>query len=207
MSARGRARTRAVEVLFEAEQRDEPALEVMTRRRAHDDKQLGAYTEEIIRGVLLRRPEIDEAVQTWSRGWTLERMPAVDRTLLRVGAWELLYNDDVPDAVAVAEAVGLARELSTDDSPGFVNGLLGRLQKIKPTLLAAQQADPQAGNQPTVAQVLAESAEREQGVALPDFDEPELDGAQVLAPSSDDTVAPGESAGESAEPAGGPGAA
>ena len=207
MSARGRARTRAVEVLFEAEQRDEPALEVMSRRRAHDDKQLGAYTEEIIRGVLLRRPEIDEAVQTWSRGWTLERMPAVDRTLLRVGAWELLYNDDVPDAVAVAEAVGLARELSTDDSPGFVNGLLGRLQKIKPTLLAAQQADPQAGDQPTVAQVLAESAEQEQGVALPDFDEPELDGAQVLAPSSDDTVASGESAEESAEPAGGPGAA
>ena len=186
MSARGRARTRAVEVLFEAEQRDEPALEVMTRRRAHDDKQLGAYTEEIIRGVLLRRPEIDEAVQTWSRGWTLERMPAVDRTLLRVGAWELLYNDDVPDAVAVAEAVGLARELSTDDSPNFVNGLLGRLQKIKPTLLAAQQADPESGDQPTVAQVLAESASLEQGVALPDFDEAELQGAQVLAPSSEE---------------------
>ena len=186
MSARGRARTRAVEVLFEAEQRDEPALEVMSRRRAHDDKQLGAYTEEIIRGVLLRRPEIDEAVQTWSRGWTLERMPAVDRTLLRVGAWELLYNDDVPDAVAVAEAVGLARELSTDDSPNFVNGLLGRLQKIKPTLLAAQQADPESGDQPTVAQVLAESASLEQGVALPDFDEAELQGAQVLAPSSEE---------------------
>ncbi len=186
MSARGRARTRAVEVLFEAEQRDEPALEVMSRRRAHDDKQLGAYTEEIIRGVLLRRQEIDEAVQTWSRGWTLERMPAVDRTLLRVGAWELLYNDDVPDAVAVAEAVGLARELSTDDSPNFVNGLLGRLQKIKPTLLAAQQADPEAADQPTVAQVLAESAEQERGVALPDFDEAELEGAQVLAPGSDE---------------------
>ena len=186
MSARGRARTRAVEVLFEAEQRDEPALEVMSRRRAHDDKQLGAYTEEIIRGVLLRRPEIDEAVQTWSRGWTLERMPAVGRTLLRVGAWELLYNDDVPDAVAVAEAVGLARELSTDDSPNFVNGLLGRLQKIKPTLLAAQQADPESGDQPTVAQVLAESASLEQGVALPDFDEAELQGAQVLAPSSEE---------------------
>ena len=149
-------------------------------------EQLGAYTEEIIRGVLLRRQEIDEAVQTWSRGWTLERMPAVDRTLLRVGAWELLYNDDVPDAVAVAEAVGLARELSTDDSPNFVNGLLGRLQKIKPTLLAAQQADPEAADQPTVAQVLAESAEQEQGVALPDFDEAELEGAQVLAPGSDE---------------------
>ena len=105
MSARGRARTRAVEVLFEAEQRDEPALEVMSRRRAHDDKQLGAYTEEIIRGVLLRRQEIDEAVQTWSRGWTLERMPAVDRTLLRVGAWELLFQDDVPDAIRKHEEV------------------------------------------------------------------------------------------------------
>ena len=136
MSARGRARTRAVEVLFEAEQRDEPALEVMSRRRAHDDKQLGAYTEEIIRGVLLRRQEIDEAVQTWSRGWTLERMPAVDRTLLRVGAWELLFQDDVPDAVAISEAVALAAQLSTDDSPEFVNGLLGRLQQVKPTLLA-----------------------------------------------------------------------
>lgn len=187
MSARGRARTRAVEVLFEAEQRGEPALEVMTRRRAHDDKLLGAYTEEIIRGVLLRRAEIDEAVQTWSRGWTLERMPAVDRTLLRVGAWELLYNDDVPDAVAVAEAVGLARELSTDDSPAFVNGLLGRLQKIKPTLLAAQEVDPDAAHgQATVAEVLAEAAEQEQGVSLPDFEGAALDGAQVLAPSQDD---------------------
>ena len=87
---------------------------------------------------------------------------------------------------AVAEAVGLARELSTDDSPNFVNGLLGRLQKIKPTLLAAQQADPEAADQPTVAQVLAESAEQEQGVALPDFDEAELEGAQVLAPGSDE---------------------
>ena len=101
-------------------------------------------------------------------------------------SWELLYNDDVPDAVAVAEAVGLARELSTDDSPNFVNGLLGRLQKIKPTLLAAQQADPESGDQPTVAQVLAESASLEQGVALPDFDEAELQGAQVLAPSSEE---------------------
>ena len=79
---------------------------------------------------------IDEFLQTYSQGWTLERMPAVDRIILRIGTWELLYNDDVPDAVAVSEAVELAKILSTDESPQFINGLLGRLQQIKPTLLA-----------------------------------------------------------------------
>jgi N utilization substance protein B len=73
---------------------------------------------------------------THSHGWTIERMPAVDRVLLRLGAWEILFNDDVPDAVAVDEAVDLARALSTDESPAFVNGLLGRLVDLKPTLLA-----------------------------------------------------------------------
>ncbi|MET1154976.1 transcription antitermination factor NusB, partial [Arthrobacter sp.] len=71
-----------------------------------------------------------------AQGWTLDRMPAVDRIILRVGSWELLYNDDVPDGVAVSEAVELAKTLSTDESPSFVNGLLGRLQQLKPTLLA-----------------------------------------------------------------------
>ena len=90
---------------------------------------------EILEGVDGRREDIDEFLQTYSQGWELSRMPAVDRNALRVGAWELLYNDDVPDGVAVAEAVAVARELSTDDSPRFVNGLLGRLQKVKPSLL------------------------------------------------------------------------
>ena len=79
------------------------------------------------------------AVLRWRgvpRGWSLDRMPAVDRVILRVGAWELLCNDEVPDGVAVAEAVSLAQQLSTDESPEFVNGLLGRLQQVKPTLLA-----------------------------------------------------------------------
>lgn len=181
MSARGRARTRAVEILFEAGQRDEPALEVMARRRANDDKLIGAYTEEIIRGVLLRSAEIDEAVQTWSRGWTLERMPAVDRTVLRVGAWELLYNDDVPDAVAVSEAVGLARELSTDDSPRFVNGLLGRLQTVKPTLLAGEEADPAALAQlPEMPPVPQVGADEEASIALPDLMPPSFADAEVI---------------------------
>ncbi|EYT55007.1 MULTISPECIES: transcription antitermination factor NusB [Kocuria] len=135
MSARGKARRRAVEILFEAEQRSEDAREVMERRRMHSDSQVSPYAEELVLGVTMRRGELDEYLETYSQGWTLERMPAVDRNVLRVGAWELLFNDDVPDGVAVAEAVSLAKELAGDDSPRFVNGLLGRLQQMKPTLL------------------------------------------------------------------------
>ena len=135
MSARGKARRRAVEILFEAEQRSEDAREVMERRRMHSDSLVSPYAEELVLGVTMRRGELDEYLETYSQGWTLERMPAVDRNVLRVGAWELLFNDDVPDGVAVAEAVNLAKELAGDDSPRFVNGLLGRLQQMKPTLL------------------------------------------------------------------------
>ena len=135
MSARGKARRRAVDILFEAEQRSEDAREVMERRRMHSDSQVSPYAEELVLGVTMRRGELDEYLETYSQGWTLERMPAVDRNVLRVGAWELLFNDDVPDGVAVAEAVSLAKELAGDDSPRFVNGLLGRLQQMKPTLL------------------------------------------------------------------------
>ncbi|WIG18925.1 transcription antitermination factor NusB [Kocuria rosea] len=135
MSARGKARRRAVEILFEAEQRSEDVREVMERRRMHSDSQVSPYAEELVLGVTMRRGELDEYLETYSQGWTLERMPAVDRNVLRVGAWELLFNDDVPDGVAVAEAVSLAKELAGDDSPRFVNGLLGRLQQMKPTLL------------------------------------------------------------------------
>ena len=135
MRARGKARRRAVEILFEAEQRGEDAREVMERRRLHSDALVSPYAEELVLGVTMRRGELDEYLETYSQGWTLERMPAVDRNVLRVGAWELLFNDDVPDGVAVAESVNLAKDLGGDDSPRFVNGLLGRLQKMKPTLL------------------------------------------------------------------------
>ena len=89
-----------------------------------------------MRGVVAEQERIDELLGTYSQGWTLARMPAVDRAVLRIGAWEVLFSADVPDAVAVDEAVELARALSTDDSPAFVNGLLGRLVELKPTLLA-----------------------------------------------------------------------
>ena len=136
MSARGKARSRALDILFEAEQRSVAPSDVIQRRRENTDQQINPYTEEIVSGVVAKLGQIDEILRTYARGWTLERMPAVDRVILRIGVWELLFNDDIPDSVAVSEAVALARTMSTEDSPGFVNGLLGRLQTLKPTLLA-----------------------------------------------------------------------
>ncbi len=100
------------------------------------DQIVNPYTLEIVEGVVSQQTAIDEFLETYSQGWTLERMPSVDRIILRIGTWELLYNDDVPDGVAVSEAVALAKTLSTDESPSFINGLLGRLQQLKPSLLA-----------------------------------------------------------------------
>jgi N utilization substance protein B len=136
MSARGKARNRALEVLFEAEQRSTSAFDVLRSRREQTDQIVNPYTLEIVEGVVSRQSTIDEFLETYSQGWSLERMPSVDRIILRIGTWELLYNDDVPDGVAVSEAVALAKTLSTDESPSFINGLLGRLQQLKPSLLA-----------------------------------------------------------------------
>ena len=136
MTSRTKARLRALEVLFEADQRNEDYIEVLRRRRLYTVAQISAYSEEIIRGVRDHDEEIREFVETYARDWSFERMPAVDRAVLRIGTWELLYNDEVPDADAISEAVGLARVLSTNDSPKFVNGLLDKLRQVKPTLLA-----------------------------------------------------------------------
>jgi N utilization substance protein B len=136
VSARGKARARALDILFEAEQRGVPASVAIQGRRDRTEQVINPYTVEIVDGVTARQSQIDEILRTYAQGWTLERMPSVDRIILRIGLWELLFNDDVPDAVAVSEAVALARTMSTDESPTFVNGLLGRLQELKPTLLA-----------------------------------------------------------------------
>jgi N utilization substance protein B len=136
VSARGKARNRALDVLFEAEQRSVSAFDVLRARREKTDQIVNPYTLEIVEGVVSQQPAIDEFLETYSQGWTLDRMPSVDRIILRIGTWELLYNDDVPDGVAVSEAVALAKTLSTDESPSFINGLLGRLQQLKPSLLA-----------------------------------------------------------------------
>jgi N utilization substance protein B len=138
VAARTKARKRALDVLFEADQRGLDPLTVLARRIAEPGTQapVPQYAVDLVEGVVAHLERIDEVLATHSHGWTVARMPAVDRSLLRVGAWEILYNDEVPDAVAVSEAVALAEELSTDESPSFVNGLLARIVELKPTLLA-----------------------------------------------------------------------
>ncbi len=139
MSARSKARKRAVDVVYEADQRPGTDLTELLAERVRQPgtpTALPEYTVRVVEGVLAQGERIDEILTTYSRGWTLARMPAVDRAILRVGVWEVLFNDEVPDAVAVDEAVELARSLSTDDSPAFVNGLLGRVVSLKAALLA-----------------------------------------------------------------------
>jgi N utilization substance protein B len=93
------------------------------------------YTSTLVRGVAEHQARIDDVLTTYSKGWTLSRMPAVDRNVLRIGVFELLWgDDDVPDNVAVSEAMHLVQDLSTDDSPAFVNGLLGSIQRDRATL-------------------------------------------------------------------------
>ena len=138
MGARTKARKRALDVLFEAEQRHIDTETLLADRIVEPgtESSLPQYSVEIVEGVLDNINRIDELLETYSHGWTLERMPAVDRALLRIGTWEILFNDEVPDAVAIDEAVELSRSLSTDDSPSFVNGMLGRIVELKPTILA-----------------------------------------------------------------------
>jgi N utilization substance protein B len=137
VSARSKARKRALDLLFEAEQRGMNADTLLSERIAKPATQhfLNDYTVEIVRGVVTKWVQIDELLATYSQGWTVERMPAVDRAILRIGAWEVVFSDAVPDAVAISEAVALAKSLSTDASPTFVNGLLARLAEVKPTLV------------------------------------------------------------------------
>jgi N utilization substance protein B len=125
VSARSKARKRALDVLFAADLRGDSALEALDAAIADGDRPTNAYTETLVRGVVAEQARIDGLLTEHAQGWSLERMPGVDRNVLRLGVYELLYVDDVPDAVAVSEAVALVRDLSTDDSPSFVNGVLG----------------------------------------------------------------------------------
>jgi transcription antitermination protein NusB len=134
MAARSKARKRALDILFEAEIRSQPVLDVLAERTEGASPPVSPYAADLVRGVHAHQEQIDELLAANSQGWTLDRMPAVDRNILRVSAFELLWQDDVPDAVAISEGVVLARDLSTDDSPAFINGLLARLLELKPTL-------------------------------------------------------------------------
>ncbi|MFE5121655.1 transcription antitermination factor NusB [Streptomyces sp. NPDC056669] len=144
MAARNKARKRAFQILFEADQRDTTVQIVLAdwiRLARTDDRQppVSEYTMQLVEGYAQHIDRIDELIATYAVGWTLDRMPVVDRNILRLGAYELVWEDETPDAVVIDEAVQLAKEFSTDDSPAFVNGLLGRIKELKPSLRRDQE--------------------------------------------------------------------
>ena len=136
MAARSKARKRALDVLFECEVRGLPLGQTLDERVIAAQPPVNEYTVRLIRGIAEQQARIDDLVATYSQGWSIERMPTVDRNALRIGVFEILYVDEVPDAVAVSEAMNLVRDLSTDESPGFVNGVLGNIVRNKAALTA-----------------------------------------------------------------------
>ena len=134
MSARSKARKRALDLLYASELRGESAAEALDRAIADGEGPTNEHTVLLVRGVADNSARLDEIITSYAQGWTLSRMPAVDRNVLRLGIFEVLQVDDVPDSVAVSEAVNLVRELSTDESPGFINGILAAVVRDKTTL-------------------------------------------------------------------------
>ncbi len=178
MAARSKARKRALDILFEAELRGLPTLELLSERQSLGDVPVQPYAAALVRGVAANRERIDELISWNLVDWTLERMPAVDRNILRIGVYELLWAGDVPDGVAISEAVALAQDLSTDNSPSFVNGVLARIKADKPTL----SLDPEASAFPLVEGDTAEDEEEDDDSADPYADDDEGEPARAPEP-------------------------
>ena len=136
MAARSKARKRALDILFASELRSEDPVVALDRAIEAGEGPTNDYTSTLVRGVVEHLERIDEVLTTYSKGWTLARMPAVDRNVLRIGVYELLWgDDDVPETVAVSEALHLVQDLSTDESPTFVNGVLGSVLRDRASLV------------------------------------------------------------------------
>ncbi|MBK4346783.1 MAG: transcription antitermination factor NusB [Lacisediminihabitans sp.] len=136
MSARTKARKRAIDLLYGADLREislNQAIEMEAERAKADPNRWNSwiYARQIVEGIAEHGDEIDELIETYAQGWTINRMPVTDRAIIRIGIWEILFNDEVPDGVAIDEAVEAAKSLSTDDSGSFVNGLLGRIAQTR----------------------------------------------------------------------------
>jgi N utilization substance protein B len=142
MAARSKARKRAVDVLYEADVRGADPVGTLDDRIALADPPVHDYTAELVRGLQLHRADVDAVLAEYAEGWSVPRMPDVDRAILRLGVYELLWRDDVPGPVVIDEAVELAKTLSTDESPRFVNGVLGRVLRDQP---AARRATNETG--------------------------------------------------------------
>ncbi|WP_068273148.1 transcription antitermination factor NusB [Aldersonia kunmingensis] len=157
LGARHKARKRACDLLFEAEARDiDPAVLVTERVElaADDDTipRVQPYAATILNGVADDLDRIDNTIESYLQDWALDRLPAVDRAILRIAVWELFHATDVPPVVAVDEAVELAKELSTDESPGFINGVLGQIVLVAPQVRAAAAATLSAPEAPDTAE-------------------------------------------------------
>ncbi|GAB2753162.1 hypothetical protein GCM10027174_30600 [Salinifilum aidingensis] len=153
MGSRSKARKRAVDLLYEADQREmDPMTLLADRIGATEVTPIHEYAQRLVEDVSEHRERIDELLTQHSEGWTLDRMPAVDRSVLRLGVCELLYGEDVPGPVVIDEAVEIVKALSTDDSPRFINGVLGRLATLAPRLRQEEQAraaEPQQQDSPS----------------------------------------------------------
>ena len=136
MSARSKARKRALDLIFAAEARGRTPGDFLAEQIEAGEEPTNDYTVALVTGVADRMQRIDELLSSYAEGWSLARMPAVDRNVLRLAVFEVLWVDDVPDAVAVSEALNLVRDLSTDESPSFVNGILGNIVRDKDQILS-----------------------------------------------------------------------
>ena len=138
MSARSKARKTALDLLYEADIRGTSAVETLKLRdvveEGPDARPIREYTRELIIGINDNHRKIDELITTYAQGWDMDRMPAVDRNILRLAIFEILWATSTPDGVAIDEALVLAKELSTDESAGFIHGILGRISSIKESL-------------------------------------------------------------------------
>ena len=138
MSARSKARKQALDILFESDIRGSVALDILVSRdvieEGPDARPIREYTREIINGVSEHRRKIDELIATYAQGWDMDRLPAVDRSILRIGIYEIIWASELPDAVAIDEALTLAKEISTDESAGYIHGVLGKIASIKESI-------------------------------------------------------------------------
>ena len=138
MSARSKARKQALDLLFEADIRGTNALETLNLRdiveEGPDARPIREYTRSLITGVSENTRKIDELITTYAQGWDMDRLPAVDRNILRLGIYEIVWSADLDDGIAIDEALTLARELSTDESAGYIHGVLGRISSIKDSI-------------------------------------------------------------------------
>ena len=138
MSARSKARKQTLDLLYEADIRGTSAAELLTARDFEEDgpdaRPIRDFTKVLIAGVTDNKRKIDELIATYAQGWDMDRLPAVDRNILRLGIYEIVWSEDLADGIAIDEALNLAKELSTDESAGYIHGVLGRISSIKDSI-------------------------------------------------------------------------